>query len=364
MPSWTSVRVSEEVELPNRRALFPEAYKGSKQEKRVVLMKLHAPFIQLPLLFDAALLAKEISSFEETAWLPHPAGFAGNDFLPLISAEGDPRNEAFEGPMRPTPFLSSERPYLFQTLASLGAVLGRTRLMRLSAHAAVDEHVDVNYYWRDRMRVHVPILTQPSVRFHAGGANVHMAPGECWIFDTWSLHRVDNDSSSRRVHLVADTVGGQGFWGLMMAGRTAGAGSPNWAPQTIAPSDGAAALEFENLNAPLVMSPWELREQLGFLLSEAVPNQPQLPQLARAASALVHKWRALWARYGDSEAGIPLFRQVLEEFIALARAAKAQEIVLKNDVDFWAPLRGMVLDVALSDQPRDKGAGEQRFKPN
>jgi hypothetical protein len=326
-------------------------------------MKLHAPFVQLPLAFDAALLTREISSVEEGAWMPHPAGFAGNDFLPLISAHGDPGNEAFEGPMRPTPFLSPKRPYLMQALASLGAVLGRTRLMRLSGHAAVDEHVDVNYYWRERMRVHIPIITQPSVRFNAGAASVHMGAGECWIFDTWSLHSVDNNAESQRVHLVADTVGGQGFWGLMMAGRSPGAAAANWTARTVAPSDAVSALEFEDINVPLVMSPWELKEQIGFLLSEAAPNQPQLPALARAASALVHKWRALWALYGDSEAGIPRFRQVLEDFIAGARAVNAEHIVLKNDVELWAPLRGMVLDVALSDQPRDKSAGEQRFKP-
>jgi hypothetical protein len=330
-------------------------------------MKLHAPFVQLPLQFDAALLAGEIADVEEGAWRAHPAGFAGNDFLPLISAHGDPCNEAFEGPMRPTPFLTSARPYLMQTLASLGAVLGRTRLMRLSGHAAVDEHVDVNYYWRERMRVHVPIATQPTVRFNAGRDSVHMAAGECWIFDTWSLHSVDNNATSQRIHLVADTVGGEGFWSLMAAGRPGGVTLPNWASRRIhpsgRPSGEASLLEFEDVNAPLVMSPWELREQIGFLLSEAIPNQPQMPAVARAASALVHKWRALWARYGDSEAGVPRFRRVLEDFIAGARAANAQQIVLKNDVELWAPLSGMVLDVALSDQPRDSSAGEQRFKP-
>src|SRR5688572_16091058 len=105
-------------------------------------MKLQAPFLQLPVLFDAQALAAEIAALGEDGWLPHPSGYAGNDFLPLISAYGEPANEAFEGPMRPTPWL--ERcPYLSQVLATLGATLGRTRLMRLSGQAEVTPHVDV-----------------------------------------------------------------------------------------------------------------------------------------------------------------------------------------------------------------------------
>ena len=78
-------------------------------------MKLQTRFIQLPVQFDAELLARELSSPAQSDWMPHPAGYEGNDFLPLISAYGDPHNEAFEGPMRPTPFLSSERPYLVES---------------------------------------------------------------------------------------------------------------------------------------------------------------------------------------------------------------------------------------------------------
>ena len=95
-----------------------------------------------------------------------------------------------------------------QALDSIGATWGRSRLMRLSGAAEVTPHVDTDYYWRDHMRVHVPIVTQPTVRFQCGDEAVNMAAGECWIFDTWSLHSVHNDATQARIHLVADTVGG------------------------------------------------------------------------------------------------------------------------------------------------------------
>ena len=220
-------------------------------------MKLRAPFVQLPVLFDADRLAAEVASLGPDAWRPHPQGYEGNDFLPLISAHGDPQSEAFGGPMRPTPYLSSsDRPYLQEVLASLGAVLGRTRLMRLSGHAEVVEHADANYYWRDRMRVHIPIITQPTVSFHCGDAMVNMGPGECWIFDTWRLHKVINDAERSRIHLVADTVGGEGFWELARRGRASDAPAPaNWTAQKIEPSGAKHVLEFESVNVPIVMSP-------------------------------------------------------------------------------------------------------------
>ena len=75
-------------------------------------MKLQVPFIQLPLRFDAARLAAEVDALGEGVWRPHPQGFPGNSMLPLVAAGGDPANEAFSGPMRPTPEL--ERcPYLW-----------------------------------------------------------------------------------------------------------------------------------------------------------------------------------------------------------------------------------------------------------
>ena len=79
-------------------------------------MKLLTRFLQLPLKFDADLLAKEVAAVSESAWLPHPQKFAGNDFLPLISVDGEPANEAFRGQMKATPHL--ERcPYLVDVLA-------------------------------------------------------------------------------------------------------------------------------------------------------------------------------------------------------------------------------------------------------
>src|SRR5262249_35251639 len=125
-------------------------------------MKLSSPFVQLPLSFDAPRLAAEIAALGEDVWMDHPQKFPGNTMLPLIAAGGEPANEDFAGEMRATSYLK-RCPYLWQVMCAFGATMGRSRLMRLGSHSDVTPHVDQGYYWAERVRIHVPIVTQPSV---------------------------------------------------------------------------------------------------------------------------------------------------------------------------------------------------------
>ena len=321
-------------------------------------MKLPVPFIQLPVQFDAAVLAAEIRALGESVWMPHPEGFAGNSALPLVAANADAASNSIAGPMRPTPHLR-RCPYLMQMLAAIGAVWGRTRLMRLSGHAEVTAHVDVNYYWRDRMRVHVPIVTQPSVRFICGEAEVNMAPGECWIFDTWRRHRVINAADDERIHLVADTVGGERFWKLIDRGRSPSASPRNWQAQPVAPQPGAMAEpEWETMNVPTVMSPWEIRTHIEFLLGEAVPHA-QSAGAQRLCSEFIRDWQALWSRYGETREGWPQYRARLDAF-AQQLQDYADRIMLRNEAVFLNALTLMVLRVALADRPMPARGDEYR----
>lgn len=309
-------------------------------------MKLPVPFIQLPLLFDAPALAAEIAAFDQSLWCPHPSGMPGNSALPLAAVGGDPaRGDELEGPMRPTPALQRS-PYLQQVLGSLGTVLGRIRLMRLSGRAEVEEHVDLDYYWNERVRVHVPIVTQPTVRFSCGDAQINMAEGECWIFDTWRMHHVLNDADRPRVHLVVDTIGGPLFWDLVNAGRPHTMPKEGWstravAPQTIAPQANVpASLAFESVNSQSPMSYWELRGHIHFLLGEAEPH-PRLQEVAHLCGLFVQRWQALWFRYGSDEVGLPEYRNLLAGFFGRI-GPLAGEVPLRNGVDFGAAVRGLL----------------------
>lgn len=296
-------------------------------------MKLNSELIKLPLTFDASLLAGEIASIPESDWRPHPQGYPGNSALSLISAGGNPANDATKGPMRPTPHLA-RCPYLRQALAAFGTVLGRTRLMRLDGNAEATAHSDTNYYWLQRVRIHVPIVTDPAVRFLCGDREVHMAAGESWIFDTWKRHNVLNPNPTRRIHLVADSVGSAAFWDLV-----AHSGS---APRHV-PFDPNAepALGFETVNQPVVMTPWEQESLLGWFFTDLeVSEHAQeglVSELRKQVDRFRRDWQAAWARYGEGAEGWPVYRHLLdalnafltpyEKKLRLPNGAEAVEIV-------------------------------------
>ena len=317
-------------------------------------MKLQSPFVQLPITFDAAALAAEVEALGDT-WHAREDGAPGNSALSLVTANGDPESAALAGPMRPTPWLA-RCPYTMQVLDALGATWGRARLMRLDGGAQVPAHVDTDYYWRERMRVHVPIVTSPAVRFQCGQAEVNMAAGECWIFDTWRPHRVLNTSAVLRIHLVADTVGGARLWDLVTAGRPHGARVERWAPMHVPydPSAPVPRLDFETVNLSPVMGPWELRSHIGFVLSEAVPH-PALPGVRDALGVFVRRWHALWSAHGEDRAGWPRYRQLLDGTRAELARLRVNEIGLRNEVQLIRALASYIFDVALGDRP-DAGA--------
>jgi hypothetical protein len=322
-------------------------------------MKLQVPFVQLPLKFDADLLAEEIATLDEKSWRPHPQGYPGNSALPLVSVGGDPASDALRGAMAPTPFL--ERcPYLMQVLESLGVTVGRTRLMRLSGQAEVSPHVDTAYYWWQRVRVHVPITTQPTVLFMCGDAEINMAAGECWLFDTWRMHRVINDAERSRVHLVVDTVGGPGLENLLKGGRTHDSAVEGWSFQATGyrPKAAKPELRFEKSNLPSVMTPWEVREYLRFLLMETIP-EPRLRHMQAMAEAFDREWQALWAWHGESHEGWPHYRRALNTFRDQMRL-HSDGVRLRNDTLFNAAFSAGFLRAALDDANDAVELGEPR----
>lgn len=310
-------------------------------------MKLQVPFIQLPLVYDADALAAEVDAVDAPEWRPHPNALPGNSMLPLIAVDGNPADEGFAGSMQPTPILR-KCPYLMQVLASFGATLGRTRLMRLAGQAEVARHVDQGYYWAERARVHVPIVTQPTVRFECGDAAINMGAGECWIFDTWRQHRVLNDADRERIHLVADTMGGGGFWGLVAQGRAPGSPGPasSWQPRHVAPRpDVVPALICEAVNVPDVMSPWELNVHLGLLFADALPH-PQLARVHHQAQRFAQTWRGLWACHGSAPEGRQDYQRALTQFVEAVQGP-GQEILLRNELNWFSAMMTLVAKAAV-----------------
>jgi uncharacterized protein (TIGR03032 family) len=325
-------------------------------------MQLDAPFIRLPLRFDAERLAAEVADLGEDVWQPHPQGNPGNSALPLISANGDPADEATRGAMLPTPHLA-RLPYLRQVLSSFDTVLGRSRLMRIEGDGEAKAHVDINHYWFDRARIHVPIVTSPGVRFLCGDAETHMAAGETWIFDTWRAHNVLNPADFSRIHLVADTVGSPAFWSLVDRGTRVHGN------ERLAVGDGelvpwregfAPELQLERVNRASTMTPWELEHLLAIVL-DGVPRDEAGTAVRAVARRVTRGWRALWAMHGDAADARGAFIALTEE--ARSTLATYRGAVTAPNGQDATRLLGSVLETAVEraeDGPRPAAATPPR----
>ena len=305
-------------------------------------MKLPSEFIRLPLRFDVERLQAEVLAVPEEQWRPHPQGNPGNWALPLIAAGGDPTNDSTVGPMAPTENLAGLE-YLQQVLESFQTVFGRSRLMRLDGNTEATLHVDTNYYWAERVRVHVPILTSPAIEFICGDASMHMPAGEAWIFDAWKRHNVLNPTGDRRIHLVADTVGSGRFWDLVDRQGD----EPELVPHR--PGE-RARLEIEQRNFSPVMGPWELERLASELVLDGIAPDAS-PEASERLRTVTRKfladWRAVWARFGPTPEGVDTYRSLLAAYDA-ALAPVAGEVVLTNRTDAVGAARQLLIQPALT----------------
>lgn len=315
-------------------------------------MRFSTPLLRLPIEFSAEALEAEVRALPASVWTAHPQRFPGNSAVRLITAGGQ-ATDAIEGAMEPTPQLLA-CPYMMQIMDSIGSVWGRSRLMGLAPGGSVPLHVDSHYYWRTHIRIHIPVITNPDVSFTCGGESVHMAAGECWVFDSFLKHEVHNRGSETRVHLVLDTVGGGRLYDLIEAAEASAAKTERVEPSAAA----KPKLAFERINLPEVMSPWEIRCHVDFIMSNASAH-PKLEAVQNRISRFIDDWAALWAQFGADERAVPRYGQLLMGVRRDIAAAGAEEIRLRNEVLMQHIFERLIVEVALQSarQPRPQPAG-------
>jgi hypothetical protein len=299
-------------------------------------MELGRPLVKLPMRFDAAQLAREVRALPQSAWVPHPTGFVGNEAVRLITPGGRPTDD-LGGEMGPTEQLLA-CPYVMEVMAAIGAVWGRSRLMGLGPGADVPPHIDSHYYWRTHWRIHIPVITNPDVTFTCGAETVHMQAGESWVFDSFRPHNVHNGGSDQRIHLVLDTVGGGRLRELIEAGERGSAEDEFIAPGTVSTGN----LAYERVNSPEVMSPWEIRAHLAFLRDQALPN-PLLGPVLKRLDDFAADWAAVWAQFETDEVGWPQYLQLLDGLKRDLITIGGSQIQLRNKLRLYLVLDHMVL---------------------
>ncbi len=310
--------------------------------------KLSRPFVRLPFDFDAERLADEIRSLPASAWMPHPSGLRGNSAVALISRDGED-NDDFAGRMEETRHLK-QCPYHRQVMAALGEVLTRSRLMKLDAGCEVSSHVDFNYHWYTRIRVHVPIITNPDVAFYCGDEHIHMKAGECWVFDNWRRHNVINNGNEDRIHLVIDLAGSSRFWQTVRRMQHNG-GDTNIEFVPCA-ADAGVDIPTENYNVAPVMAPGEIDGLIAALIRDFEEHPDNDPALVEEYRLLLidfaSDWRSIWLRYGIEPEGVPHYRRLIDATAARLHPDRRALVAASNGIGINAIIMQRILRPALA----------------
>ncbi len=287
-------------------------------------MKLDAPFYKLPVRLDMPRLLEELRQFEPYEWKLDRLtyiGAGGYSYINLVSHRGR-ANDIWDAPMRPSRYL--ERcPYLKQVLASFESPLAEVRIRRLLGSSSIPLHYDEGETVYNRLRTHIPIVTDPEVLFYCDDQPLHMRAGEVWLFDRLRMHKVINAGSAERIHLVFDTIPSARFRALVeRAYQPFRAGSVEAEAQLIPYRPGEnAVLETELTPPSPVVHPGDLDVFVADLVTGLdSQDATKAAQLAAAVNDLRVEWRACYAVVGTDRSGWSRFREIATRVMARVRA--------------------------------------------
>ncbi len=183
------------------------------------------PIVKLPMVFDAASVAQDLSKFTSDDWEPHfNKQYYEGDWSGI--ALRAPLNANVNVTLYPDPTAESYAdtnalvrcPAVAEILKEFKCETEAVRFLRLGAGAVIREHRDYKLSADDGLaRVHVPIKTSPEIEFYLGGERVVMKEGEAWYLNFNLPHSVRNNTVHVRIHLVIDCVVNDWFRDLIAA---------------------------------------------------------------------------------------------------------------------------------------------------
>jgi hypothetical protein len=169
--------------------------------------------LKLPFALDPQRLKADLAQIQPNEWGDHfnKSIYEGDwSGIALRSVGGAPM-KLYPDPTATAIFadtaILARCPYYQTVLATLRCPLTAVRLLRLSAGSSIRQHRDYRLGYEDgEVRLHIPVVTNPDVVFFLAGQRVSMQEGECWYLNVNLPHRVDNQSTTARIHLVIDCV--------------------------------------------------------------------------------------------------------------------------------------------------------------
>jgi len=186
---------------------------------------------RLPIATDVNPLAADLARIPESWWGSHlgPYHDGAWEAVALWAPLGDRRNQTSRGgAFKPTEALD-QSPAMRQFIDALPGERNRVRLMRLRPGGHIFRHSDPMEDIDPRLvRLHLPLVTNPAVRFLVNDTRIVMAPGELWHVDVRFPHEVHNEGTSPRVHLVIDLLRCAELDEFLARGESMGEGRLTW----------------------------------------------------------------------------------------------------------------------------------------
>jgi len=165
--------------------------------------------VRLPRTYDPPRLARDLAALEGIELHRQPGPYHSGEWrgISLRSMAGEQAaSPSFPGLSGYAPTEALKRaPYFAQILEELPCPKQVVRLMTLPPGGEIRSHFDLHTNFQfGLVRLHVPIETNPDVRFEIGGQPCRWKEGELWYGDFSTSHSVKNEGSVRRVHMVID----------------------------------------------------------------------------------------------------------------------------------------------------------------
>ena len=159
--------------------------------------------------FDPIKLVAALDKIKEEWWVPHrgPYHDGGWESVSLWAPGGNLFEQRSFGGTYAKTVATLVSPYFWEVTEQFSCEKSRVRLLRLRSGSHIFRHSDpIHEISSNLVRLHIPVSTNPNVRFIVNDQHVTMLPGEVWHIDVRFPHEVHNLGSAHRVHLVLDLL--------------------------------------------------------------------------------------------------------------------------------------------------------------
>ena len=245
-------------------------------------------FVQFPIRVDASRLQHEIHQLEPSLWQSHHLPNMRSVSLVKIGPTCS-HTDAFD-----------ELPYLKELLGAWGLPIGESRISLLETGGTVDEHVDVEFYWKHRLRIHIVVQSNSSASFGCDGHVLNLPEGQVWVSNNWAPHWIANHGTTDRIHVVVDTVGSPIIWQWIATGWTTGQHTPYPTNEHLPLFEctlNNQPIRLEQSEWGQVRTPTEVQEIIVDMLAEAPGLSSTTEQHLKR---FVQNWRWLYHSYSHS----------------------------------------------------------------